>query len=167
MESVSFNRQKRGNSMKTFIYAYLLIFLGLFSGSLKAEVDWEKGIIEVKGNGAPNLKAAIDPVQARLGAERVAKADAYRQLLEVLKGVQVNSLVTMEEKMKTNQSIMLKINGRLRATKVVNKDYYEDGGVEITLRAKIWDVLRPAFSEFDPKKVSALKGSNKKYERLI
>ena len=48
-------------------------------------IDWTNKTITATGSGAPDLKAANVAV-ARLGAERAAKADALRNILEAVKG---------------------------------------------------------------------------------
>src|SRR5512138_2670314 len=53
-------------------------------------VDWEGQIIKATGSGAPDMKAA-NPAQARLGAEKAAKLDAFRNLLEQVRGIPVSS----------------------------------------------------------------------------
>ena len=45
-------------------------------------INWSSNIIRVTGSGAPDPEAS-NLAQARLGAERVAKMDAYRNLLEI------------------------------------------------------------------------------------
>ena len=132
-----------------------------------SEVNWKNEKIVVYGQGAPNLKMAVDPVQARLGAERVAKADAYRQLLEAVKAVNVETNITVNQKVKKDQSIQLSIRGKIRGARVIDKAYYDDGGVEITMEARLWDLLHPAFPGKEETKIESLKGKKKKYGSLI
>ena len=56
----------------------------------KGEIDWNRRVLVGHGQGAPDLNAPSVTV-ARLGAERAAKLDAYRNALESLKGMEVQS----------------------------------------------------------------------------
>jgi len=51
----------------------------------KGEIDWNRRVLIGHGQGAPDLNAPSVAV-ARLGAERAAKLDAFRNALESLKG---------------------------------------------------------------------------------
>jgi len=51
----------------------------------RGEIDWNRRVLIGHGQGAPDLNAPSVAV-ARLGAERAAKLDAYRNALESLKG---------------------------------------------------------------------------------
>src|SRR5687768_9122060 len=53
-------------------------------------VNWEGQVLKATGSGAPDPRAAT-PAQARLGAERAAKLDAFRNLLEQARGVQLSA----------------------------------------------------------------------------
>ena len=48
-------------------------------------VNWSGQIVKATGAGAPDLKAQ-NAAQARLGAERAALTDAFRNLLAQVKG---------------------------------------------------------------------------------
>ncbi len=49
------------------------------------EINWGEQVIRATGSGAPNPDAP-NVAAARLGAERAAKADALRNILETVKG---------------------------------------------------------------------------------
>src|SRR3954468_3625312 len=61
-------------------------------------VDWTNHTIKCKGNGSPPANAA-NISQARLMAERAAKLDAMRNVIETLKGVSVNGAKTAADAM--------------------------------------------------------------------
>ena len=60
-------------------------------------IDWQKGVAEADGYGAPPAQAI--GAQANLLAQRAAKADCYRNLLELISGVQVDSQTTVKDMM--------------------------------------------------------------------
>jgi hypothetical protein len=108
-------------------------------GDLKldhGQVNWTGRTITATGSGAPDLKAPNVAV-ARLGAERVAKLDALRNILETLKGVRVKSDVTIKNEMVTSSKMRTKIEGVARRFKVLNTKYYSDGGVDLTVQMSL------------------------------
>src|SRR5262245_32069859 len=54
------------------------------------EVNWTEKTVLATGSGAPNTKLQ-NVAQVRLAAERAAKIDAYRNILETLKGVKITA----------------------------------------------------------------------------
>jgi hypothetical protein len=111
----------------------------------EAGVNWEGQILRASGAGAPDMKAS-NPAQARLGAERAAKLDALRNLLEQAKGVQISAGRTVGDVM-ANDELRGRVEGVIRGFKVVNKRYYSDSGVELDVEvplAALTSVLAPA-----------------------
>src|SRR5688572_21131444 len=53
------------------------------------KINWTDKTVTATGSGAPNLKAS-NVAAARLGAERAAKLDAFRNILEAVKGAKVS-----------------------------------------------------------------------------
>ncbi len=101
----------------------------------EAGVNWEGQILRATGAGAPDLKAA-NPAQARLGAERAAKLDALRNLMEQLKGVQISTGRTVGDAM-VSEEIRGRVVGVIKGFKVVNKRYYSDSGVEVDVEVPL------------------------------
>ena len=52
------------------------------------EINWSKKTVTATGSGVANLKDG-NVAQARLMAERAAKIDALRNIIETLQGIQV------------------------------------------------------------------------------
>jgi hypothetical protein len=75
----------------------------------------------------------VTPAQARLMAERAAKVDAYRQLLEYLKGVAINSTTTVEDFMARDDQIRTRVEGVVRGARVVDRRFNRDGTVEVDM----------------------------------
>jgi hypothetical protein len=100
------------------------------------QVNWTERTVTATGSGAPDLKAANVAV-ARLGAERVAKLDALRNILETLKGVRIGSEVTVQNEMVTNEKMKTTIEGVARNFKVVRTKYFSDGGVDLVVQMSL------------------------------
>ncbi len=96
------------------------------------EINWAEQMIRATGSGAPNADAP-NVAAARLGAERAAKADALRNILETVKGVRIDSQTLVVNAMTQNDVIRTQVQGVVRGARVVNTRYLSDGAVEVTV----------------------------------
>lgn len=96
-----------------------------------AEIDWTDGNIVATGSGAPdpNLK---NMAKIRLAAEKAAQLDAYRRVIEALKGVQITVTQTGRDRLSAPQ-IRAKVEGVVRGCTVKDTRYYSEGGVDVVL----------------------------------
>ena len=94
------------------------------------EIDWSEQVIRATGSGAPNPDAP-NIAAARLGAERAGKADALRNILEIIKGVRIDSETLVVNAMTQNDVIRTRVQGIVRGARVVNTRYLSDGAVEV------------------------------------
>lgn len=129
------------------------------------KVNWSKKTIIVTGSGAPNLKTK-SPSQARLTAERAAKLDAYRNALEVVKGLKIKSSLTIENAMKGDKTIAVQVQGMIRGGKEKGKKYYDDGGVDIILEIPLSGIL-PIKKYLSKNAKKPISGKEKKYTSLV
>lgn len=107
-------------------------------------VNWEGQVIRATGAGAPDMKAS-SAAQARLGAERAALLDAFRNLLSQVKGVQVDGTRKMDDVMQANE-VRARVEGVIKGYKITNKRYFSDNGVEVDVEvpvALLTDILDP------------------------
>ncbi|MBI5526605.1 MAG: hypothetical protein HY897_09740 [Deltaproteobacteria bacterium] len=97
------------------------------------EVNWTGKTITVTGSASPNLsKGAVVPAQVRLGTERAAELDAYRKILEIVKGVNVDSQSTVGASMQASPEVKARVEGLIKGMKRVGEPkYYADGGVDV------------------------------------
>ncbi len=95
-------------------------------------INWTQGVVTAKGSGAPPA-GVTSPAQARLMAERAAKADALRNLLESVKGVRVDSDTTVESFTTKNDVVRTRVSGIVQGAIEVGKRYLSDGVVEVTV----------------------------------
>ncbi len=107
------------------------------------KVDWTSGVVTAVGIGAPPANAA-NPAQARAMAERAAQVVAYRNLLEAIKGVRVDSTTTVENFMVTSDVIRTQVSGFVQGATVMDKKYMSDGSVEVTVGMKLTGALADA-----------------------
>lgn len=107
-----------------------------FSG----KVDWTTGAITAVGIGAPPAQPA-NAAQARAMAERAAQVIAYRNLLEAVKGVRVDSTTTVENFIVTSDVIRTEVNGIIQGATIMDKKYMSDGSVEVTIGMRLAGAL--------------------------
>ncbi|MDY6904932.1 MAG: LPP20 family lipoprotein [Thermodesulfobacteriota bacterium] len=99
-------------------------------------VNWSEGVIQAKGIGAPPEDLYGKP-QARPMALRAAQLDAYRNLLEITKGVRVNSTTLVRNYVTENDVIMTKVDGLVKGAQIVDREYMSDGTVEVTVQMSL------------------------------
>ena len=113
----------------------MLIAALLMCTSFRAEAalgtDWNSSKITVTGSGVVP-RGAIG-AQARLLARRAAQADAYRQLAEVVKGVQVDGQTTVEMAMIQSDTVNLQVSAVIQGARIVSENFTTDGAYEVTM----------------------------------
>jgi hypothetical protein len=103
-------------------------------------VNWSAGYIEALGIGAPADKS-IGKANARPMALRAAKIDAYRNLLEITKGVRVDSTTTIKDFTVDSDVINTQVDGLVKGAVVVDQQYMSDGTVEVRIRMPLYGNL--------------------------
>lgn len=99
----------------------------------KGKINWTEGYIEAIGIGAPPAKMIGTP-QARPNALRAAQVDAYRNLLEVVNGVRVDSTTTIRDFAVESDVINTQVQGVVKGAQTMEPDYLSDGTVEVAVR---------------------------------
>jgi len=92
-------------------------------------IDWISQKVVAKGIGASPAKYIGTP-QARPLALRAAVTDARRNLLEVVKGVHIDSTTQVENYMIKDEKIVARVKGVLKNAPVEKYEYLSDGTVE-------------------------------------
>lgn len=92
-------------------------------------VDWQRQVLQVTGNGPPDVKAS-NPSQARHAAERSAREDALARLLEQARRLPLRADRTVGEEL-AREETRHQVENVLRGYKVLQRRYYSDGGVRL------------------------------------
>jgi hypothetical protein len=154
---------------------WALLLLAPLSALARGDgVDWQRQVLRVTGEGPPDVKAS-NPSQARLGAERSAKEDAFRELLEQVKGLRLRADRTVGEEL-AREETRREVEAVLRGYKVVQKHSYSDSGVrlevEVPLGALTAVLVAPAPARAEApaeakKDAPARKAAQEKYTGLV
>lgn len=100
------------------------------------EINWTNGWITAKGIGTPPANAG--PEQAKALAERAGYIVALRNLLEIVKGVRVDSETVMDNYLGKNEVIRIRVNGFIRGAQIVKTDPRPDGSAAVTVKMPLW-----------------------------
>ena len=93
-------------------------------------IDWVGQKVIAKGIGAPPQQYYGKP-QARPLALRAAITDARRNLLEVIKGVHIDSITQVHNYMVRDDTIVARVQGIVQNSSVDDTQYMSDGTAEV------------------------------------
>jgi hypothetical protein len=96
----------------------------------RGRVNWSSRTMSVTGSGPPSLKAPNATV-ARLGAERLAKAQAQQNFLEVLKTMSLGGGLPVGTQMEKIPQLRTQLESTIKTFKTLDTRYFADGGVDI------------------------------------
>ncbi len=136
--------------IKIFSLVLVIMFFPMFSqdSSDESEMDyveeqadgssmnWTNKVLRVTGNGfGPERIKSLG--RRKILAKRAARLDAFRNILEAVKGVQVTSTTSVKDMMLENDRINSDAQGMVKGMRVVNLSYTEDGGCEMTVEINV------------------------------
>lgn len=135
--------------MKIFISLMAIMAL-IISTAFAAEskIDWSDNYITVTGYGAPPTHS-VNAAQARMMARRAAIVDGYRQMAEIVNGVQVDSETTVHDMAVENDLIKTKVSGVIRSAHIVSEQQV-NGGYEVTMTVPLFGVTGSVASSVLP-----------------
>jgi hypothetical protein len=99
-------------------------------------INWSRGVIQAKGIGVLQNNLP-DLVKARSTALKNARLDACRKILEVAKGIRIDSTTVVGDYEGKNDIIMSKIESMVKRAEVVKKEYFSDGTIEVTMEMNL------------------------------
>jgi len=135
--------------MKKLAIISIVVFLSLFfiipwearaqnavESFENGKIDWTTGVALAIGIGAPPPKP-VNMAQARAMAKRAAVIVARRNLLEIIKGVRIDSLTLVKDFVVQSDIIRNQVDGYLERSQVVDIAYMSDGSVEASVAMNI------------------------------
>ena len=138
--------------MKTWISACLGLLLASTAWGVSIDdrclqdgnsacVDWNKGLVIADGLGVPAKKAGTS-AQQNASAQRAARMDAARNILEMIKGINVSSNTTLQDAMLTDDQIRSNVQGMIYGLRPVGAPrYFSDGSVRVRMEARLQQVV--------------------------
>jgi hypothetical protein len=96
-------------------------------------IDWVGQKVTATGIGVPSAETFQNPAQARAMARRAAEVVARRNLLEVVKGVRIDSRTSVVDYAVQDDTIVSSVKGVLDNSAVEGYRYLADGAVEATV----------------------------------
>lgn len=121
----------------------------------RACIDWERQVAIAVGTGAP-ASWAQNAAQKNISAERAARLDAARNLLELIKGVALTSDSTISQSMVANDAVNTSIQGELNSIRSVDRPkYFSDGSVQVKLEASLRQVVPAELYAGPPRELGA------------
>lgn len=114
----------------------------------ESKIDWSDNYITVTGYGAPPTHS-VNAAQARMMARRAAIVDGYRQMAEIVNGVQVDSETTVRDMAVENDLIKTKVSGVIRSARIVSEQQV-NGGYEVTMTVPLFGVTGSVASSVLP-----------------
>ncbi len=127
---------------------------GYVEQTVNGTINWQDGNVTVVGIGAPPLKYE-GKANERPMALRAARTVAYRNLLEIIKGVQVDAETKVADFMTESDVIHAKVEGVIKGARVEDTRYIEDGTVEVTMVLNLYgrftdEILGPKLRQAAP-----------------
>lgn len=103
------------------------------------EVDWSGNTIRARGTGVID-PGTTNPAQARLMAERAAVVVAQRNLLEIIKGVRVDSETRVENFMTDYDVVYSRVDGVVKGARQLGPARFDDaaGIVQVELEIDLY-----------------------------
>lgn len=116
----------------------MAIILFAVSGKADAAPNWNTNTIQVTGTGVGDPARSVSPAHLSMQARRAAMADAYRQLAEIVNGVQVDAETTVEQMMLTSDVVRTRISAVIRGAVVISEGELSGGGYSVTMELPLF-----------------------------
>ncbi|MDV7339132.1 hypothetical protein RYZ26_05985 [Terasakiella sp. A23] len=108
----------------SFVFAFSLITQaaaldGLVETNDFGTTDWAEGYIEATGQGTARYLG--NRIQEELMAKQAARTTAQAHLLEIMKGIRVTGLTTLNEKAQSDARAATRIKGTIKGARVLSE----------------------------------------------
>lgn len=138
-------------ALSIMMMAMLIMAMTISSAfAAESQVDWSSNVITAVGNGiAP--QNAINAAQARFMARRAAVVEAYRNLAEMVKGVNITGESTVANGLLMNDNASSKVSAFIQGARIVSERMTPDGGYEVTMQAPLFGISNSLAQAVMPK----------------
>ena len=142
--------KKNGRVLMMLATMVAVLMLSSLSAFAAEGVDWGNGNITVTGEGVAPVNAR-SAAQARMMARRAAVVDAYRQLAETVKGVNVDSETTIQNMMVVDDITKTKVSAFIQGARILSEQVIPGGGYEVTMTVSMFGVSNSLASAVMPR----------------
>ena len=125
-------------------YSLCALYLSLLSlqssadevvkASANGGINWSQGVVYAVGYGT--AKPDASPAQKRILSRRAAIVDAQRNLLEMTKGVRINSILKTDQAMNQSRETATRVEGLIKGAQVT-KQHYQNEVATVTMAMPI------------------------------
>lgn len=101
-----------------------------------SRISWKKGYIEVVARGSADPRLAQGMAHAEILALKTARMRAYERLLEVIKGIHLDSSTTLRQELLADSRLRARLQGTVRGARVIQErvTHRPDGSLMATVR---------------------------------
>ena len=99
-------------------------------------IDWSEGVVRAVGVGTPPDRGTLS--QKQLMAERSATADAYRQLMEAVYKIRVNSETVVRDYAMESDTLQRYLQALVKGAQKIDQRYLDDGTIEVEMAIKLY-----------------------------
>lgn len=131
------------------------------TNSTNGAINWTEQYIEAKGESVIDNEKFKNPAQARAMATRGAIVVAQRNLLEIVKGVQITSETTVQDMVATSDFIYTRLDGMIKGAQQVGEAVEKNGLIEVRMRVPLYEKngLAPVVFDNIPARRDAVQSS--------
>ena len=140
----------RKRSFLAGTFALLAVLMFSMATVFAAGADFGTGVITAEGYGVAPANARTQG-QARALARRAAMVDAYRNLAEQIKGVNLDADTTIENMVTTSDVIHTRTSALIKGARPISEKYNSDGSYQVTVEVSIYGVTDSLASAVLPK----------------
>ena len=102
------------------------------------EVNWTQQYVEATGQAVIDNQKFTNSAQAKLMAQRGAVVVAQRNLLEIIKGVNVTGETTVENMATTQDYIYSRVDGVIKGAQQIGQSIEKEGFIEVRMRVPMY-----------------------------
>lgn len=101
-------------------------------------INWSEQFIEARGSSVIDTVKFSNPAQAKAMATRGAVVVAQRNLLEIIKGVNVTSETKVNDMITQGDYIYTRVDGVIQGAEMVGEAVEKDGMIEVKMRVPLY-----------------------------
>ncbi len=98
-------------------------------------INWTEQVVRATGYGSPNPN--MPPGSRRAGAIEAAKATARKNMMQVVKGINLDSKSTIENLISKDETLETQINGVVRSFRIIDTRYIQAGAIEVDVEVSL------------------------------